>query len=143
MNRCHASSDSLQSENPLSTVSTLAPIAEFFPYPSRMITIASEYDDRPAGRIPGRKSTRPSDPCSQGSLDADRRAPSGRAQATLNAAQLNLEFTRVTDIAPVYGLTGVFLCAEEVERNIILITENPAIVPRRDVKQIAGSHFDN
>jgi len=130
VNRCHASSDSLQSENPLSTVSTLAPIAEFFPYPSRMITIASEYDDRPAGRIPGRKSTRPS-------------APSGRAQATLNAAQLNLEFTRVTDIAPVYGLTGVFLCAEEVERNIILITENPAIVPRRDVKQIAGSHFDN
>jgi hypothetical protein len=49
----------------------------------------------------------------------------------------------VTDIAPIYGLTGVFLCAEEVERNIILITENPAIVPRRDVKQIAGSHFDN
>ena len=84
MNRCHASSDSLQSENPLSTVSTLAPFAEFFPYPSRRITIASEY-----------------------------------------------------------GLTGVFLCAEKVERNIILITENPAIVPRRDVKQIAGSHFDN
>jgi hypothetical protein len=53
------------------------------------------------------------------------------------------EFTHVTDIAPIYGLTGVFLCAEEVERNIILITENPAIVPRRDVKQIAGSHFDN
>jgi hypothetical protein len=37
----------------------------------------------------------------------------------------------------------VSLCAEEVERNIILIAENPAIMPRWDVKQIAGSHFDN
>jgi hypothetical protein len=37
----------------------------------------------------------------------------------------------------------VFLCAEKVERNIILITQNPAIMPRWDIKQIAGSHFDN
>jgi hypothetical protein len=37
----------------------------------------------------------------------------------------------------------VFLGAEKVERNIILVTENPAIMPRRNVKQIAGSHFDN
>src|SRR6266404_7554156 len=56
-----ASSDSLQSENPLSTILTLAPLAEFFPYPSRRITIASEYDDRQADRIAGRKSSGPSD----------------------------------------------------------------------------------
>ena len=58
-----------------------------------------------------------------------------------STAQLNREFTHVT--SPIYGLMGVFLCTEEVERNIILIAQDPAIVPRWDVKQIAGSHFDN
>ena len=203
MNRCHASSDSLQSENPLSATPTLAPIAEFLPYPSRRITIACEYDDRQQwmektvadissrwspniveggeGRPEGLASgyyVKPSvfadvtndmviaheeifGPvlCILGYTDLDKAVAIGSEQtsalapgllsrggtyvneAALNSAQLNLEFTRVT--SPVHGLTGVFLCAEEVERNIILITENPAIMPRWDVKQIAGSHFDN
>jgi hypothetical protein len=47
VNRCHASSDSLQLKNPLCTILSLAPIAEFLLYRSRRITIASEYADRP------------------------------------------------------------------------------------------------
>ncbi len=34
-----------KSETPLSGITTLALIAEFLPYPSRSITVASEYDD--------------------------------------------------------------------------------------------------